>query len=204
MEYTTNYKLKKPGDQDNVLVGDLNENMDTMDATMKELSDGKANLDPDTGKVEESELPEFLKLIGGTMKGSINMAGFPVSGLVDPVAGDHAARKAYIDALVATKAQLKTGSYVGNGQSTVTVAIGFYPKVVVFWAPDAGYDAPLTFSLAVYAGQSQDQIYNTGATELITRTYSVSGTNLVVSTINYPASFALNEQGQVYKFFALG
>ena len=204
MEYTTNYNLKKPGDQDNVLVGDLNENMDKVDTTMKALSDGKANLDPETGKVEESELPEFLKLIGGTMKGSINMDGFPVSGLVDPVAGDHAARKAYVDALVATKAQLKTGSYVGNGQTTVTVAIGFYPKVVVFWAPDAAYDSPLSLSIAVYAGQSQDQVFWTNSSTIVTRTYSVSGTNLVVSAIDYTSNLALNKQGQVYKFFALG
>ena len=62
MEYTPNYNLKKPGDQDNVLVGDLNENMDTVDATMKALSDGKANLEPGTGKVPDNGLPGPLFL----------------------------------------------------------------------------------------------------------------------------------------------
>ena len=138
MEYTTNYNLKKPGDQDNVLVDDLNENMDTVDATMKKLSDGKANLDPDTGKVPDNELPDdlFLKLIGGTTDRAIAMGGSPVSGLVDPVADDHAARKGYVDAQVDTRVRIFSVPWIGTGtvgsDNPTSITFPFAPKLV-FW-----------------------------------------------------------------------
>lgn len=37
MEFTQNYQLRKPGDADNVLVGDLNFNMDTLDDVIKKM-----------------------------------------------------------------------------------------------------------------------------------------------------------------------
>lgn len=195
MEYTKNYNLKKPGDQDNVLVGDLNENMDTVDATMKALSDGKANLDPDTGKVEESELPEFLKLIGGTMKGAINMAGFPVSGLVDPAADDYAARKAYVDAQVATKARMKTGSYVGNGSNTLNVTVGFKPGFVFVFCASQDWSGTMD-NFAIYASKAierSDGSYNTQTVSVTASGFKVVG--------NYER-YAMNAQGRTYVWVA--
>jgi len=37
--YTTNYNLKKPASSDNVSIGDINDNMDTLDTTIKSVSD---------------------------------------------------------------------------------------------------------------------------------------------------------------------
>jgi len=37
--YTTNYNLKKPAASDYVSVGDINDNMDTLDTTIKSVSD---------------------------------------------------------------------------------------------------------------------------------------------------------------------
>lgn len=196
MEYTPNYNLKKPGDQDNVLVGDLNENMDTVDATMKALSDGKANLDPDTGKVEESELPEFLKLIGGTMKGAINMAGFPVSGLVDPAADDHAARKAYVDAQVATKARMKTGSYVGNGGTTLNVSVGFKPSFVLIFCASQDWPGGTLANIAIYASKAIERSNGSSAAQTVSVT--ASGFKVVGSYEQY----AMNSRGRTYVWVA--
>lgn len=54
MTETTNYKLKKPGDSDNVRVDVLNGNMDVIDRELKQ----RAVLGPD-GKVPEGQLPEM-------------------------------------------------------------------------------------------------------------------------------------------------
>lgn len=40
MTQTTNYKLKKPADNENADIADVNNNMDIIDATMKKISDG--------------------------------------------------------------------------------------------------------------------------------------------------------------------
>ena len=196
MEYTPNYNLKKPGDQDNVLVGDLNENMDTVDATMKTLSDGKANLYPDTGKVEESELPEFLKLIGGPMRGAITMAGFPVSGLVDPLADDHAARKAYVDAQVATKARMKTGSYVGNGRATLNVTVGFKPSFVLNFVASQDWSVGSVANIAIYASKAIERSNGTYETQTVSVT--ASGFKVVGSY----EQFAMNGSGRTYVWVA--
>lgn len=195
MEYTPNYNLKKPGDQDNVLVGDLNENMDTVDATMKALSDGKANLDPDTGKVEESELPEFLKLIGGTMKGAINMAGFPVSGLVDPTEDDQAVRKGYVDKEVATKVMMKTGTYIGNGNSSLSIEIGFKPSAFIcFCASFRLYSSLGDFAFFFgYPVDSSDGSYDT---------QEVTATSSGVKLAGNFGTPAMNWEGKTYNWVA--
>ncbi len=54
MTETTNYKLKKPGDSDNLLVDVLNGNMDVIDRELKQ----RAGLGPD-GKVPAEQLPEM-------------------------------------------------------------------------------------------------------------------------------------------------
>lgn len=54
MTETTNYKLKKPGDSDNVRVDVLNGNMDVIDRELKQ----RAGLGPD-GKVQKEQLPEM-------------------------------------------------------------------------------------------------------------------------------------------------
>lgn len=197
MEYTPNYNLKKPGDQDNVLVGDLNENMDTVDATMKKISDGKANLDPDTGKVPDEELPDdlFLKLIGGTMKGAIAMGGSPVSGLVDPVADDHAARKSYVDKTVEEFRTYVDGyfpkgavlEYTGTGTTTLTLTVPFQPKALLHW--NSGTWGGFFFK----NGLSQD---NTG----LTVKFLASSVKLTASS----ASAARNTKGTVYNCLVFG
>lgn len=54
MTETTNYKLKKPGDSDNVRVDVLNGNMDVIDRELKQ----RAVLGPD-GKVPDEQLPKM-------------------------------------------------------------------------------------------------------------------------------------------------
>lgn len=214
MEYTTNYKLKKPGDQDNVLVGALNENMDKVDTTMKALSAGKANLDPDTGKVEESELPEFLKLIGGTMKGPIQMANFLVKGLPDPQEDGDAARKAYVDALrtyldTGGFAKIQTGTYTGTGaygQSAQNIlTFNFTPKFVYIVNKDQS---------EIDTGQSfQMWPYLWGANTFGTK--NGSNANLFACAVNTYGNtmqwygtispiMQLNESGITYLYIAIG
>lgn len=73
MKYTENYKFKKPEDEDFILVADLNFNADKVDELIKKINDsiealqdmgvldllkGKADIDPNTGKVKATQLPE--------------------------------------------------------------------------------------------------------------------------------------------------
>lgn len=59
MEHTPNLGLKKPGLTDNVLITDINENMDVLDAAVNELQKGTASI-PD------------LETDDKTMAGAIN------------------------------------------------------------------------------------------------------------------------------------
>ena len=45
MTYTTNYNLKKPGDDDNLLVSASNDNMDVLDEVIKDIEDTTLNVD---------------------------------------------------------------------------------------------------------------------------------------------------------------
>lgn len=58
MDYTQNLKLKKPGLTDNVLITDINENMEILDATVSELQKG-------TTEIPELETDD--KTIGGAI-----------------------------------------------------------------------------------------------------------------------------------------
>lgn len=58
MQQTTNYGLKKPEANEYYNVGDFNYNADTIDAALKDLEDGKANLD-EGGKVPSDQIPEM-------------------------------------------------------------------------------------------------------------------------------------------------
>lgn len=62
--YTENYKLKKPAPEDFADIADLNENMDKIDAALKD----KADLD-ESGKLKESQLPS-LSYIPTSQKGA--------------------------------------------------------------------------------------------------------------------------------------
>ena len=44
MEHTPNLNLKKPGLTDNILISDINENMDVLDAAVSELKEGTASI----------------------------------------------------------------------------------------------------------------------------------------------------------------
>ena len=204
MEYTPNYNLKKPGDQDNVLVGALNENMDTVDAAMKVLSDGKANLDPDTGKVPDTELPDdlFLKLAGGTMKGNIQMANFLVKGLPNPQEDGDAARKAYVDALrtyldTGGFAKIQAGSYTGTGtygaSNPTVITANFSPKFLF-----VGYNGSSTMTWV----KGVTQVYTSFGTNYV----SVSGNSVSWFNRNNvnPQIGQMNESNTKYYWIALG
>lgn len=204
MEYTTNYRLKKPGDNDNVLVSDLNENMDKVDQELKK----RANLDPDTGKVPETELPDdlFLKLTGGTMKGVIQMANFLIKGLPDPEEDGDAARKAYVDALRTWVGQQKfgkmvSGSYTGTGTDSVTLR---FPSPVKFLHVTTNYanaTGGLETSYLTWVGQQTSVSINGEK-----RTYSVSdGGKTLTWTGKVNGNFVtvLNSSYVPYTYFAL-
>jgi len=53
MEHTPNLGLKKPGLTDNILISDINENMEVLDAAVSELKEGTASI-PDLETVDKS------------------------------------------------------------------------------------------------------------------------------------------------------
>lgn len=130
MEQTTNYNLKKPADNENADIADINENMDILDTTIKEISE-KANekelpdtTNDDVGKVlrvnssgnweaAEIEIPE-ITVDTALSSTSTN----PVQNKVVKVALDEKATTANYTAALSTSWTSKTG-YV---QQTVTVS----------------------------------------------------------------------------------
>lgn len=53
MEHTPNIGLKKPGPTDSILITDINENMDVLDAAVSELQKGSASI-PDLETVDKT------------------------------------------------------------------------------------------------------------------------------------------------------
>lgn len=73
MEHTPNLNLKKPGLTDNILISDINENMDVLDAVVSELQKGT------------KEIPD-LETEDKTMSGAINEVKNEVkSHVIDPM-----------------------------------------------------------------------------------------------------------------------
>ena len=82
MNYTTNYNLKKPGYNDTADVGDLNDNFDVIDTTMKSISDHAgansgniSTLMSQVGSLDALKQPKTDNTLGTTAKtvaGAIN------------------------------------------------------------------------------------------------------------------------------------
>ncbi|WP_107948291.1 hypothetical protein [Lysinibacillus parviboronicapiens] len=53
MKYTPNFNLKKPNLTDSILISDINENMDTIDAEISGLKEGTASI-PDLETVDKT------------------------------------------------------------------------------------------------------------------------------------------------------
>lgn len=79
MEHTPNLNLKKPGLTDNILISDINENMDVLDAAVSELKNGSASI-PD------------LETADKTLAGAIN----EVNQQLDTHSGDMAKHNQFI------------------------------------------------------------------------------------------------------------
>lgn len=81
--YTSNYNLKKPGTEDNALIGDLNDNADIIDAELKK----RVQFDEGTGRVPLGQEPILRKeLARFTASGTFNPASYPTKdGMYDIV-----------------------------------------------------------------------------------------------------------------------
>lgn len=66
MEHTPNLNLKKPGLTDNILISDINENMDVLDAAVSELQQGTASI-PDL-ETEDKTMSGAINEIKNEMK----------------------------------------------------------------------------------------------------------------------------------------
>jgi len=138
MKYTQNFNLKKPDGTDNVLISDLNENMDVLDAAVGELKNGNASI-PGL-ETEDKTLKGAINEIGEKVTtnkqaltehsgqiatieklGHIKPDGFSIE--VDPVTGvasSHGIVRKYNTGHL--NDLLKSGSYSSKG---ATVARGF-------------------------------------------------------------------------------
>ncbi|MFJ7408064.1 MULTISPECIES: hypothetical protein [unclassified Lysinibacillus] len=87
MEHTPNFGLKKPGLTDNILISDINENMDVLDAAVSELKEGTASI-PD------------LETVDKTLAGAINEVKQESSAVkqeLDTHSGDMAKHNQFIE-----------------------------------------------------------------------------------------------------------
>lgn len=69
MEHTPNLGLKKPGLTDNVLITDINENMDVLDAAVNELQKGTKEI-PDL-ETEDKTMSGAINEVKNEMKGHV-------------------------------------------------------------------------------------------------------------------------------------
>lgn len=128
METTASYGLKKPSDQDFYNIQDQNDNMDAIEAALDGLYLGKADLDPETGKVPEGQLPPSdyeERLAGAPVKETPDEADGLV--LVDGTEGKarrllwsrvRSALKGWFDALYAAAGHTHTAEEVGARPDT--------------------------------------------------------------------------------------
>lgn len=56
MTYTTNYNMKKPGGSDPALIGDINDNIDTVDDVMKHNADNMTDAYDSTATYDNGDL----------------------------------------------------------------------------------------------------------------------------------------------------
>lgn len=69
MEHTPNLGLKKPGLTDNILISDINENMDVLDAAVSELQQGTKEI-PDL-ETEDKTLGGAINEVKNDMKSHV-------------------------------------------------------------------------------------------------------------------------------------
>lgn len=158
MQQTTNCGLKKPEANEYYNVGDFNYNADVIDAALKGLEDGKADIGPD-GKVPAEQLPEIQKItvddaLSGTSTNPVQNKVVKAA-LDQKAAGNHshaasgvsyddtttglgaANVQAAVEKLKAGldgRAKIETGSYVGTGTygeaNPCSLTFEFVPKLV--------------------------------------------------------------------------
>lgn len=158
MQQTTNCGLKKPEANEYYNVGDFNYNADVIDAALKGLEDGKADIGPD-GKVPAEQLPEIQKItvddaLSGTSTNPVQNKVVKAA-LDQKAAGNHshaASGVSYDDTTTGLgaanvqaaveklkvgldgRAKIETGSYVGTGTygeaNPCSLTFEFVPKLV--------------------------------------------------------------------------
>ena len=155
MQQTANYGLKKPETNEYYNVGDFNYNADAIDAALKGLEDGKADIGPD-GKVPAEQLPEIQKItvddaLSGTSTNPVQNKVVKAA-LDQKAASQHTHSVSNITGVLPTSkggtgvqslsalaeamkaAKVQTGSYVGTGtygdENPCSLTFEFAPKLV--------------------------------------------------------------------------
>ena len=83
MTRTTYYNLKKPGDSDNVLISDLNENMDILDQALHDMDDQVGRLWKTISFTSGQWSGNALRIKSGTHGMKNGLRGFQVFHQVD-------------------------------------------------------------------------------------------------------------------------
>lgn len=155
MQQTTNCGLKKPEANEYYNVGDFNYNADVIDAALKGLEDGKADIGPD-GKVPAEQLPEIQKItvddaLSGTstnpvqnkvVKAALDQKAASqhthsvsnITGVLPASKGGTGVQSLSALAEAMKAAKVQTGSYVGTGtygdENPCSLTFEFAPKLV--------------------------------------------------------------------------
>lgn len=155
MQQTANYGLKKPETNEYYNVGDFNYNADAIDAALKGLEDGKADIGPD-GKVPAEQLPEIQKItvddaLSGTstnpvqnkvVKAALDQKAASqhthsvsnITGVLPASKGGTGVQSLSALAEAMKAAKVQTGSYVGTGtygdENPCSLTFEFAPKLV--------------------------------------------------------------------------
>lgn len=155
MQQTTNCGLKKPEANEYYNVGDFNYNADAIDAALKGLEDGKADIGPD-GKVPAEQLPEIQKItvddaLSGTstnpvqnkvVKAALDQKAASqhthsvsnITGVLPASKGGTGVQSLSALAEAMKAAKVQTGSYVGTGtygdENPCSLTFEFAPKLV--------------------------------------------------------------------------
>ena len=96
----------------------MGEPTENTQAVPKSYADNIANIANSAKATADFALPKS----GGTMTGTINMNGQPISGLNDPTEESQVARKGYVDT-TAVSVTIPASGWVGSGPYTQTVTV---------------------------------------------------------------------------------
>jgi len=162
-----------------------------------------------TNKTLTSFTANGTSTLNGTLAGSAFLDQDDMSSNSDVRVPSQQSVKAYVDAQVATRARIATGSYTGDGATSLAITgVGFLPKIV--WihlrvTADSTGSAPIWTSNVIVDDNASGMAMTDGGAQWTGRTDRIIALGSDGFTVDDSGSDgAPNTNGAVYNYWAIG